>query len=225
MQSEIHVIRTGVLGVNTLVVPICQNKVFIVDPAACSLSRDETKIIDYLHNHKLECVAILLTHSHFDHIMGMAKLKEKFPHIKIAIHEEEFAEVQNNPGPMNNSVVRFFGALEMLNELAEQPAADLSFKDGDTLSLLSDSDELKNELQHWKVIHTPGHTPGSSCFYNAAQKILISGDTLFDYGGYGRTDMAGGDEVKIIHSLELLRNTIPAGTKVYPGHDSFGFLM
>ena len=82
-------------------------------------------------------------------------------------------------------------------------------------------------LYGWKVIHTPGHTPGSICLYNKAfnneKGALISGDTLFDYGGYGRTDMAGGDEAQIMHSLELLRQTIPAGTLVYPGHDSFGF--
>ena len=73
--------------------------------------------------------------------------------------------------------------------------------------------------QNWKVISTPGHTPGSICLYNKEEKILISGDTLFAYGGYGRTDMAGGDEAQIIHSLAMFRENIPAGTHVYPGHD------
>ena len=79
-----------------------------------------------------------------------------------------------------------------------------------------------------EVLHTPGHTPGSVCLFKAdatddGRGILISGDTLFDYGGYGRTDMYGGDELEIQKSLARLQRDIPAGTLVYPGHDSFGF--
>ena len=75
----------------------------------------------------------------------------------------------------------------------------------------------------WKVLHTPGHSPGSICLYNKAQNALISGDTLFAYGNYGRTDMYGGDESSIIHSLSRLKDEISYDTLVYPGHDSFGF--
>ncbi len=55
--------------------------------------------------------------------------------------------------------------------------------------------------------------------YNEKEKVLISGDTIFAYGGYGRTDMAGGDEAQIIRSIAMLREKIPSGTHVYPGHD------
>ncbi|MBR1639906.1 MAG: MBL fold metallo-hydrolase [Treponema sp.] len=213
-MKPLYVIRTGVFGVNTLVIPLENGKCFVVDPAACALSRDESKITDFLRSKKLECAAILLTHSHFDHVTGIAPLKKAFPAAQVAIHEAEFSEMQNPPGPMGSAVIRFFGALELLDEVARQPPADLSLKDGDN-------------FYGWKVIHTPGHTPGSICLYNKefneGEGALISGDTLFDYGGYGRTDMYGGDEVQIMHSLGLLRKTIPSGTKVYPGHDSFGF--
>ena len=80
-------------------------------------------------------------------------------------------------------------------------------------------------MSQWKVIHTPGHSPGSVCYYNEKEKLLISGDTLFDYGGYGRTDMIGGDEALIQKSLSELKRIVKSGTKVYPGHDSFGFLF
>lgn len=218
---NIHVIRTGVFSVNTLVVELGDKKCFVVDPAACRLSFDESKIVDYLRNKKLECTGIVLTHSHFDHIMGILPVKKAFPEAKIAIHTAEFAEMQNPPGPMNDSVIRFFGAMELLEEVARQPAAEVSLKEGDNLSCLGDTDVLKE----WKVIHTPGHTPGSICLYNKTDNQLIAGDTLFDYGGYGRTDMYGGDEATIMHSLECLRREIPKGTLVYPGHDSFGFSM
>lgn len=216
---KLHVIRTGVLKVNTLVVPTQDGKCFIVDPAACTLSGDAEIITDYLKNHKLECEGIVLTHTHFDHITGLAQIKKAFPQAKICVHEAEAGELSGSgvTGPMNESVLRFFGAPDLLSVVAEQPAAEVLLKDG-------------MKVFGWKVIHTPGHTPGSICLYKegggeAGEGILISGDTLFDYGGYGRTDMYGGDEAEIIKSLSRLRQEIPAGTLVYPGHDSFGFKL
>lgn len=209
-MTDIHVIRTGIFGVNTLVVEMDNKQCFVVDPAACSLSRDQNKITDYIKNKKLKCCGILLTHCHFDHVMGIQQIKAAYPEAKIAIHEAEYAEFQNPPGPMGTACIRFFGADEIIDEVAKQPSAEIALKDGDNYF-------------GWKVIHTPGHTPGSICLYNAKDNLLISGDTLFDYGGYGRTDMEGGNEQQIMLSLQRLRNEIPKGTKVYPGHESFGF--
>ena len=216
---KLHVIRTGVLKVNTLIVPIGDGQCFVVDPAGCSLSGDANAITDYLKARKLECAGIVLTHSHFDHITGIAPIKAAFPAAKIALHEAEFCELNGSgaPGPMNNSVLHFFGAPELLSVVGEQPAADTSLSDG--VSIFG-----------WKVLHTPGHTPGSICLYKAdageqGEGVLISGDTLFDYGGYGRTDMYGGDEIEIRKSLARLQREIPAGTLVYPGHDNFGFML
>lgn len=209
----IHVIRTGVLAVNSLIVDIgdkADKKCFVVDPADCVFSGDENKILDYLKNKKLDCEAIVLTHSHFDHITGIAQLKSAFPAAKIYLHKSEAGELLNPPGPMNRSVLAFFGALQLLDTLSMQPPVDVLLEDG-------------QDVFGWKVIHTPGHTPGSICLYNKSENTLISGDTLFDYGGYGRTDMYGGDEATIMRSLERLRKEIPQGTLVYPGHDNFGF--
>lgn len=210
-----HIIRTGVFSVNTIVVEIGNNECFVVDPAACALSRDQNKITDYLKSKKLNCVGILLTHSHFDHVTGILELKKAFPQAKVAIHQAEYQEMQNPPGPMGESCIRFFGALELIAEVSKQPSAEIALADN-------------QDYYGWKVIHTPGHTPGSICLYKSNCKefptgALISGDTLFDYHGYGRTDMAGGDEAQIMLSLQKLRNEIPQGTLVYPGHDSFGF--
>ena len=218
---KIHVLHTGVFKVNTLVVPCEGGKCFIVDPAACRLSGDENLILDYLKAHKLECEGIVLTHSHFDHITGIAPLKAAFPEAKVYVHEAEAAELGGGgagaAGPMNRSVLQFFGAPELLEVVGQQPAADTLMREG--MSVFG-----------WKVLHTPGHTPGSVCLYKAdatedGRGILISGDTLFDYGGYGRTDMYGGDELEIQKSLARLQQEIPAGTLVYPGHDNFGFML
>lgn len=216
---KIHVLHSGVFKVNTLVVPLEGGKCFIVDPAACALSGDENLITDYLKSHKLDCAGIVLTHSHFDHVTGIAPLKTAFPNAQICIHGLEACELPGTgaPGPMNQSVLRFFGAPELLDVVGAQPAADTLLREGMTIF-------------GWKVLHTPGHTPGSICLYKAdagddGRGILISGDTLFDYGGYGRTDMYGGDETEIQKSLARLHREIPAGTLVYPGHDNFGFMM
>ena len=206
------------MKVNTLIVPMGDGQCFVVDPAGCSLSGDANAVTDYLKAYKLECAGIVLTHSHFDHITGIAPIKAAFPAAQIALHEAELSELNGSgaPGPMNNSVLHFFGAPELLSVVAEQPPAEMSLSDG--VSVFG-----------WKVIHTPGHTPGSICLYKAGENgergVLISGDTLFDYGGYGRTDMYGGDEIEIRKSLSRLRKEVPAGTLVYPGHDSFGFIL
>lgn len=232
MALEIKVIRTGILSVNTLIVPLSDKKVFVVDPAACSLSRDESKITDYLKQKKLECVAIILTHSHFDHITGIAGIKNLFPQAVIAIHKDEYAELQTPPGPMGSSVLNFFGLEELRHQIQQQPSAEYALNSNETLKSLGQfylnktprkDDLLLNAMDNWKILHTPGHSPGSICIYNESEKLLISGDTVFDYGGYGRTDMAGGNEMEILKSLDYLRKNVAKGTKFYPGHDSFGF--
>lgn len=217
MSNGIHLIRTGCFAVNTLVVPLKDKKCFVVDPAACSFSGDENKIIDYLKQKKLECVGIILTHSHFDHITGIAPLKSAFPAAKIAIHKSEANELTNPPGPMGGAVIRFFGDLRLAQEVSKQPSAEILLEEGMNLSCVTGAE---SGGENWKVLSTPGHTPGSICLYNSQEKVLISGDTIFAYGGYGRTDMAGGDEAQIMASLSRLQKEIPAGTVVYPGHDS-----
>ena|SRR3989338_318262 len=92
-------------------------------------------------------------------------------------------------------------------EYTIQKKADKFISDGDLMSVGHET---------FKVIHTPGHTPGSLCLYNEKEKILISGDTLF-YGTYGRTDLPGSSPSDMIKSLHRLF-TLPKETVVLPGH-------
>ena len=214
-MKGIHVIKTGVFGVNSLIVPLEGKKCFVVDPATCAISRDEKAVVSYLHDKKLECTGIVLTHSHFDHITGIAEVKKAFPNALVLIHKNEYAEIQNPPGAMTVAVLKFFDCTQLLPIVVGQPSAEIPLEDGQTLSCIG--------ADKWRVIHTPGHTPGSICLYNKENKLLITGDTLFDCGGRGRTDMYGGDTAEIIRSISMLRKIIPAGTTVYPGHENFGF--
>ena len=225
------IIRTGIFGVNTYIVPLCENKVFVVDPADNKISNDEGKIVRELKKDKLDCAAILLTHTHFDHILGITNLKNEFPDAVIAVHNDEKSELNGNaPGPMNKFLLDFFGMnenLEIFDELQKIPVAEKFFNGGERLSVLFENadENLKNAANQWKIISTPGHSPGSVCFYNKDQKVLIAGDTIFDYGGYGRTDMYGGNEALILRTINKLKTELPPDTKVFPGHESFGFTL
>ncbi|MBQ9630218.1 MAG: MBL fold metallo-hydrolase, partial [Treponema sp.] len=88
-MDSIVTLQTGLLAINTYIVPLCNDAVFVVDPAACSLSNDEYKIIDYIKKNGKRLVAIFLTHGHFDHITGLGVLKKEWSSAPIAIHEKE----------------------------------------------------------------------------------------------------------------------------------------
>jgi len=93
------------------------------------------------------------------------------------------------------------------NYFCDTDNVDFEVKDGEIL------DEMGI-----KVIHTPGHTVGSCCFYSETDSIIFTGDTMFK-GGMGRTDFDGGDYNRLLESLNNLL-TLPKETKVYPGHGS-----
>jgi len=145
---------------------------------------------------------ILLTHGHMDHVGALADLAERFQPT-VRIHKEDLPFLNNDnlraPSMPKESWWRY--DLRVTH----------TFRDGDRIRLGGDSDGI--ELT---VIHTPGHTPGSSCFYNAENAVLISGDTLFR-GAEGRTDFPLSDRNTMKHSLKRL-SAFPAETTVLPGH-------
>ena len=106
------------------------------------------------------------------------------------------------------------------------PDADVAFSGEPVLSSIIKTDdlELKNALSDWKILHTPGHTKGSVCYYNEKEKILVTGDTIF-YHSWGRTDFPGGSESEMMKSLERIYSTLPQDVQVFPGHEYAGFLL
>ena len=146
-------------------------------------------------------VAIYLTHGHHDHIGAANELKEKYS-IPIVAHETEKALLSD---PKNN-LSAFYGA-----SVTVEP--DVLVKDGDKLDYAG---------LECTVIHTPGHTAGSCCFYFPENKVLISGDTLFQYS-YGRTDLPTGNDREMIDSLRRLKN-IDGDYNVLPGHGELSTL-
>lgn len=220
------IIRTGPLSVNTLIVPLTGNKVFVVDAAACRFSRDENVISRYLESEKLEPVAFIFTHGHFDHVSGLSFLHSVYPDSDIAIHKEDSAMIGEASESIQGISLGQMGFDIFLPYVSNLPDPTHFLEDGKNLSEIfaPEDDELKSAFSKWKVIHTPGHTSGCVCLYNSCDKVLISGDTLF-YRSWGRTDLYGGSEPQIMKSLEKLSGIVTDDTAVYPGHDYSGFLF
>ena len=165
----------------------------IIDPAD-SPSKIELKV----NAMGARPVAVLLTHGHFDHIMGVEAVREKYQIPVYACRQEE----------------------EMLRE----PSVNMTDQMGKSCSIRPDV--FLDDLQVFEaagfsiqMIHTPGHTKGSCCYYLKEEGVLFSGDTLF-CGSVGRTDFPGGSASQIRASLHRLLAALPDDTSVYPGHDT-----
>ena len=130
---------------------------------------------------------------------------------------------------VQGAVFDSMGLSYLYESIENLPDADILISGGETLDKVFAAEEkndmpLLNSLKEWKVIHSPGHTPGSVCIYNAAEKTLISGDTVF-YHSWGRTDLPGGNDTEMTQSLSMLSKTLPSDTLVYPGHETYGFTL
>ena len=184
--------RTGPLSVNTYIVYDENSKRgFIVDPGG-SFKRLITEMS--LHGIKLE--AVLLTHGHFDHA-GAAKNFQELG-IKVYIHEKDEDLLYTDKNLASTMGVPF-----------EKLHADMLLKDGQILELADTT---------VKVLHTPGHSPGSVCF--VAEDKIFSGDTLFHLS-VGRTDFLGGDSKALKNSIQNKLFALQSEYDVYPGHEGF----
>lgn len=140
---------------------------------------------------------ILLTHCHFDHILGVCALREKTgAKVVICAPDDEAL----GSGRLNGAVYFGFGDDAF-------PAADIVVHDGDRIYIGS------LELT---VMHTPGHTPGSCCYI--CGDVIFCGDTVFAYGGYGRTDLPGGSISELKKSLDRIFS-LEQDYRLLPGHE------
>lgn len=165
-----------------------RKEAIVIDP-----SMGERQVIDAAREQGLRLVEILNTHGHPDHIFGNAAVKET-TRARLAIHRLD----EYRLGPKRPPT-----------QLDVPPCtADDLFEDGQLPYL--DAVELS-------ALHTPGHTEGSTCFYLRREGALFSGDLLFQ-GNIGRTDLPGSDPAAMSESLSRIASSLPATTRVYPGH-------
>lgn len=162
----------------------------VIDPG----DKDE-KILEYIKNNLLTVKYIYLTHCHFDHILGVKWLKDEL-NVPVACLDKEADNIKDENITLVNQVISEHKSFEL----------DKLFFEGDEIQIGS---------LNFRVIHTPGHTSGSSCLYGNG--VLISGDTLFK-GTYGRCDLPTGNLYDILKSINLKLFELPGDTVVYPGH-------
>lgn len=167
------------------------SEVIFVDPADSG-----DYICEKLAEKGFSVKAILLTHGHFDHILGVSAMKAKSG-AKVYALEEERELLMNSHINLSNSMGK-----PVIVE------ADNYLKDGEEVTLCD---------MTFKVIHTPGHTEGSCCFYFEEAGILVAGDTLF-FESVGRSDFPTGSGKKLIEAINTKLMELPDSVKVYPGH-------
>jgi glyoxylase-like metal-dependent hydrolase (beta-lactamase superfamily II) len=198
-EKSLTHITVGDIATNCWFYPLNGGECALIDPGA-----EPDRILARLKALKLTPAYILLTHGHFDHIAALPRLAAAFTPA-IAIHREDAEYL--GPGSYHvhcRSFTAAAGNAAYVDALWEDmPSPTVVLSEGDTIG-------------PFRVLHLPGHTPGSVAFYDEAAKVLFSGDTLFR-GDYGRTDLPGGDTAKIMESLKRLF-AMDKDIRVYPGH-------
>lgn len=193
-DMDIKIMVLGMVRTNCYIVSNHETKeAIIVDPA-----ESPDRIKEYVKEAGLYIVGIFLTHGHFDHIMAASELTSYY-HTKLYAAKAEKELLHD--ATMNCSAG--IGRPVTIE-------ADVYLEDNDMIALAG---------MHMKVIHTPGHTAGSVCYYFMNQGVILSGDTLF-LESVGRTDLPTGSGSKIVESINKKLMSLDDNITVYPGHES-----
>ena len=183
------------LDENTYIISGAPGRCVIVDPG-CEPGPEQDKMLGRIRELGLTPEAILLTHGHMDHTYGVAALQKEFG-IPVYMSADDKA------------VVEYFQRVAKFGI----PVPDPSFVTTD----VTDDMTIEAAGLKFKVITTPGHSPGCVCYYDEEHKVLFTGDTLFA-GAIGRSDLFGGDyDVEIRSIMEKLM-LLDGDVSVLPGH-------
>ena len=190
---QIETLKLGQLDTNCYLAWCEKNdEAIIIDPA------DEGGFIsEKILELNLKPVAIILTHGHFDHILGLLELKLNFPKTPIMAHEADLFLIES---------VQKRAQHWLKMQVNPAPKVD---------KLLKEGNQIKFGQEVLTVLHTPGHTPGSICLYS--DLVMFTGDTLFKDGAIGRTDLSYSSPKKIQQSLKKIKD-LPGSQQMYSGH-------
>jgi len=182
----------GALAVNTYLIGADDtDECAVIDPGMAE------PVLAELERQSLRCTHILLTHGHFDHIGGVAELKEKTG-ARVVVHEADAMMLGSN---------RLSLAM-LLGQPLRASQADITLVGGEMLEIAGLS---------IRVLHTPGHTKGGVCYALETERVLFCGDTLF-CGGAGRTDFPEGSAAELFRSISDTLFSLEGDCAAYCGH-------
>ncbi|MCO5233031.1 MAG: MBL fold metallo-hydrolase [Chitinophagales bacterium] len=181
---------------NTYIIADENNDCWVVDPG-CYSEGEQMKLINYITEKQLRPVLLLNTHCHLDHIFGNSLIAKTY-NLSPYWHENETQIAKNAK----------IGAMMFGVKAPEYVEPGGFLKEGEVLTIGSST---------FKILFTPGHSPGSVSFYNEKEKYVIVGDVLFRES-IGRTDLPGGNFDVLIKSIKKEILTLPEDTVVYNGH-------
>ena len=185
---------------NTYLIYDDTKEAIIID-CGCSNKNEQQVLIDFVEHYDLKIVKALNTHLHIDHIAGNAFIKEKFG-IAPTAHDGDITIYEKTP----EQAAMFGFPMEQ-----KPPQLGETINEGDIISFGNETLE---------VLHVPGHSPGSLCFYNKEEKIIFVGDVLFQHS-VGRTDLWGGDMNTLIIGIKSKLMTLTDEIIVAPGHGDY----
>ncbi len=168
----------------------------LIDPGS-STPAERNQIVRYIEGQGLTLRHHLLTHAHLDHILDCAFFVEHYQ-VPYLMHAADLPLIERAP-----QQAMLFGV-----SMVPPPPPGGFLKEGDTIEV---------GRATWQVLHCPGHSPGSICFYDAANGFVIVGDVLFK-GSIGRTDLWMGSYEQLLTSIRQKLLPLPDDTVVYPGH-------
>jgi glyoxylase-like metal-dependent hydrolase (beta-lactamase superfamily II) len=192
MTFLVETFPVGPLGCNCSIVADGASAV-VIDPGD-----EPERILGVLRAHGLRCHTLLHTHAHLDHVLGTGRLQAETG-ATVALHPGDLPLWENVP--MQASWVGW-------RPPPAPPPVQHELVDGEHIAI------GQKRLQ---VVHTPGHTPGSTCFHEVGERLLFSGDTLFRFG-VGRVDLGGLGMDVLLDSIRTRILTLPPETRVIPGH-------
>lgn len=181
---------------NTYLVYDDKGEAFIIDPGNYT-AQENKELTTFISENKLKLTRLLLTHAHIDHILGNKFIFDTYG-LLPEVHKDDLFFID-----------RMTQSGQMYGVHCEQSPAPKSF--------IHQGDKIKLGEYTFECIFTPGHSPGSISFYNAQNKLLISGDVLFN-GSIGRTDLPMGDHETLLKSVREKLFVLPNDVKVYSGH-------